>query len=333
MLQKKKKRRFTAEKPVLRGEKMEKLKVGVIGIGQLGQHHSRIYNAMPQVDLVGICDTDPARHDKAREYNTGFFTDYKELIGKVDAVNIAVPTYLHHKIAKDFLESNTHVLIEKPITNTLEEADELIAIARDKNLFLRVGHIERFNAAFRAGKKMAKKIKFIEVHRLGPFTPRVKDCGVVLDLMIHDLDIVLSLLRSQISYLDAVGVSVLSKHEDIANVRLKFENGAIVNLTASRLTPEKKRKIRIFQDDACITIDYQNQDALIYKKEFFHISEKKVDIEKEEPLKNELIAFIESVSADKAEDRVDLDARNALDVALQILESIQKNHKTILASQ
>lgn len=312
---------------------MKKMRVAVIGIGQLGQHHARIYNEMDNVDLVGICDTDPSRKEKALAYKSEFFTDYKKLIGAVDAVNIAVPTCLHHRIAKDFLENNTHVLIEKPITSTLAEADELIELARSRNLFLRVGHIERFNAAFRAGKKMAKKIKFIEVHRLGPFTPRVKDCGVVLDLMIHDLDIVLSLLRSKIAYLDAVGVSVLSKHEDIANVRLKFENGAIVNLTASRLTPEKKRKIRIFQDDACITIDYQNQDALIYKKEFFHISEKKVDIEKEEPLKKELIDFVESVSADKTEERVDQDARNALAVALQILESIQENHKTILASQ
>jgi len=312
---------------------MQKLKVAVIGIGQLGQHHARIYNTLKDVELVGICDTDTSRANKAREYTTSFFSDYHELIGKVDAVNIAVPTNLHYTIAKDFLENNIHVLIEKPITSTLEEADDLIQLATTKNLFLRVGHIERFNAAFRAGKKMAKKIKFIEVHRLGPFTPRVKDCGVVLDLMIHDLDIVLSLLRSKIAYLDGVGVSVLSKHEDIANVRLKFENGAIVNLTASRLTPEKKRKIRIFQDDACITIDYQSQDAVIYKKEFFHISQKKVDLEKEEPLKNELIDFVTAIRKDASHDRVDRDARNALDVALQILASIKENHKTIHAAQ
>jgi predicted dehydrogenase len=311
---------------------MKRLRVGVIGVGQLGQHHARIYSQMKDVELIGICDTDPLRQDKATEYNTAFFTDHTALIGKVDAVSIAVPTFLHYALAKDFLQNNTHVLIEKPITNSLTEADELIALANERKLFLRVGHIERYNSAFRAVKKLAKKIKFIEIHRLGPFTPRVKDCGVVLDLMIHDIDIVLSLINSKLTYLDGVGVNVLTKHEDIANVRLKFESGAIVNITASRLTPEKKRKIRIFQDDACISIDYQNQDAVIYQKELFQISEKKFDITKEEPLKSELTDFINAIVKNAPADRVDRDARNALDIALQILESIKVNHKQILGN-
>ncbi len=306
---------------------MKKLKAGVIGIGQLGQHHVRIYNELPEVDLIGICDVNKEKCEKAREYKVPFYDNYHELLNKVDFVSIATPTKLHYKIAKTFIENNIHVLIEKPITNSLTEADELITLAREKKLFLRVGHIERYNSAFRAVKKIAKKIKFIEIHRLGPFTPRISDCGVVLDLMIHDLDIILTLLRSEIKYLDAVGINVLSKYEDIANARLKFENGAIANITASRLTPEKQRKIRIWQDDAYISLDYQNQAGLIYRKEMFGISKKEIDIQKEEPLRSELKDFIKAIVKISHEDRIDIDARNALYVALQILDSIKENNK------
>lgn len=306
---------------------MKKLKLGVIGIGQLGQHHARIYNELENVELVGLCDTNKKVREKAKEYNTLFFSDCNDMIGKVDALSIATPTFLHYKLAKKFLDNNINVLIEKPITNNLEEADELIRLANSKNLFLSVGHIERYNSAFRAVKKLTKKVKFIESHRLGPFTPRVKDCGVVLDLMIHDLDIILSLVKSEITYLDAVGISVLTKHEDMANARLKFANGAIANITASRLTPEKQRKIRIFQDDAYISIDYQNQEGEIYKKDFLNISKKEVDIQKEEPLKTELKAFVKKILKDDKHDRVDVDARNALEVALMILDSIKENNK------
>lgn len=308
---------------------MKKLKVGVIGIGQLGQHHARIYHSLPNVDLIALCDTTKDKKAKADEYNTPFLHDYKLLIGKVDAVSIATPTSTHYEIAKLFLENNIHVLIEKPITTNLAEADELIALAKEKNLFLRVGHIERYNAAFKAVRKIIKKVKFVEIHRLGPFTPRISDCGVVLDLMIHDLDIILSLLQSDITYLDAVGINVLSKHEDIANARLKFANGAIANITASRLTPEKQRKIRIFQEDAYMSLDYQNQEGLIYKKELFSIAKKQIDITKEEPLKCELTDFVNDLLTNKSKNRFDVEARNALAVALQILESIKENHKLI----
>ena len=308
---------------------MKKLRVIVIGIGQLGQHHARIYNELPEVELIGICDTNEDKKEKAQEYAVPFYTDYHDLLDKVDVVSIATPTNLHHAIAKTFLEHNKHVLIEKPITNSLAEADELIALANEKNMFLQVGHIERYNAAFRAVKKIAQKIKFIEIHRLGPFTPRISDCGVVLDLMIHDLDIILTLLRSSITYLDAVGIHVLSKHEDIANARLKFANGAVANITASRLTPEKQRKIRIWQDDAYISLDYQNQAGLIYRKELLGISKKEIDIKKEEPLRSELHEFIKAIIKNNPHDRVDIDARNALHVALQILDSIKENNKRL----
>lgn len=304
---------------------MKTLKVGVIGTGALGQHHVRIYNDLPQAELVAICDADENNREKALRYDVDFHTDYRELIGKVDAVSIATPTFLHHEIAKDFLLNDVHVLIEKPITNTLENANELIELAESRDLFLNVGQIERFNSAFRAVKKITRKVKFVEGHRLGPFTPRVKDCGVVLDLMIHDIDIILSLMDSEVTYIDAVGINVLTKHEDIANARLKFANGAIANITASRLTPEKQRKIRLFQDDAYISLDYQNQEASIYKKELFNISKKEIDITKEEPLKAELEAFIKRILKNDRKNRIDYGARNALSVALQILDSIKEN--------
>ncbi len=310
---------------------MKPLKTAVIGTGQLGQHHVRIYSELKEAELIAICDNNKKRKELADKYFTGFYTDYTSIpIHDLDAVSIATPTNTHYKIAKYFLKNGVNVLIEKPITNSIEEADELIHLAEKANLILRVGHIERYNAAFRAAKKLTGKIKFIEAHRLGPFTPRISDCGVVLDLMIHDLDIILSLIREEITYIDGVGINVLSKHEDIANVRIKFKNGATVNLTASRLTPNKKRKIRIFQDDACISINYQSQEGTIYKKELFRISEKKIDIEKEEPLKTELKDFIISVIKQPRNNRIDKDARNALAVALKILKSIEENNKIIL---
>lgn len=308
---------------------MKELNVGVIGCGSLGQHHARIYHELPMTNLVAICDPDKSKKERADEYGAEFHTDFNKLIGSVKAVSIATPTALHYKIAKEMLSRDIHVLIEKPITNNLSEADELIALARKRNLFMRVGHIERFNAAYRTVKKIARRVKFIEVHRLGPFTPRVKDCGVVLDLMIHDIDIILSLLQSEVTFLDAVGVHVLTKHEDIANVRIKFANGATANLTASRLTPEKQRKIRIWQDDAYMSVDYQKQSASIYRKELFNISKKEIDIAKEEPLKAELENFAVSVLKNSNENRVDVDARNALEVALKILDSIAENTKLI----
>ena len=196
-------------------------------------------------------------------------------------------------------------------------------------MFLTVGHIERYNSAYKAIKKIIKKVKFIEAHRLGPFTPRIKDCGVVLDLMIHDIDILLALTQSEVTEIDGVGINVLTKHEDIANARLRFANGAVANITASRLTPEKQRKIRIFQDDAYISIDYQNQEASIYRKELFNISQKNIDIKKEEPLKSELETFINRIQTNDTHNRIDIDARNALEIALEILESIKENSKKI----
>lgn len=305
---------------------MERLKVAVIGAGHLGSHHARIYSQLKDVELIGVCDIDSRRARKvARLARTKYFTNYNDLIGEVDGVSIVVPTKLHHQVAKDFLSNNVNCLVEKPMTTTVEEADELLKVAESRSLILQVGHVERFNAAVRAIEEMAKFPRFIECHRLGPFTKRVSDVGVVLDLMIHDIDIILGLVKSPIERIDAVGVNVLTPHEDIANARIIFQNKAVADLTASRLTPEAQRKIRIFVEDAYISLDYVKQVASIYRKEGSRIVHRIINIKKEEPLKKELEAFIDCVRRKEKPLVSGVEGRNALAVALDIVEKIRKS--------
>lgn len=310
---------------------MQRIKVGVVGVGHLGKEHARIYSQNPLAELAGICDIDKSKAEKAKELGTKFFKSYEDLLPHVEAVSIAVPTSKHYEISKVFLEHGKHVLVEKPIASRLEEADELIELARAKKLALEVGHIERYNAGFREVEKMAKEIRFIEIHRLGPFTPRISDCGVVLDLMIHDLDILLTLVDSEIETFDAIGIHVLTPFEDIANVRIKFKNGAIANLTASRLTPERQRKIRIFQPNAYISLDYGTQRASIFRKEGLSITRNEIDIQQEEPLKSELNYFLKSIKDKTNFGKPDIGARNALELALKITENIKKNLSLVTA--
>lgn len=301
------------------------LRVAVIGIGHLGKEHARIYQELPEANLIGLCDSDPSRKEKAEAAGIPFYSDFHELIGRVDAVSVATPTFTHHSVAREFLKAGVHTLIEKPITLKLEEADELIALARQNNCALQVGHIERHNPALKRIGDIAKNIRFLEIHRLGPFTGRINDCGVVLDLMIHDLDIVLSLMKSEVASFDAVGVNVLTPFEDIANVRIKFKNGAVADLTASRLTPEKQRKIRLFQDDAYVSLDYGAQSAKIFRKIGTQISQEDVSIEKSEPLKDELKFFLDGIASGKSPGKPDEAARHALAFAIQIVEAIKVN--------
>ena len=303
------------------------LKVAVIGVGHLGKEHARIYAGLPQAELIGVCDTNADKKEISGIYGVPFYSDYRKVIPLVDAVSIATPTSTHYAIAREFLEKGTHTLVEKPITLRLEDANELIDLAREKNCALQVGHIERHNPGLRRIEQIAKNIRFFEIHRLGPFTGRINDCGVVLDLMIHDLDIVLSLVKSEIASFDAVGINVLTPFEDIANVRIKFKNGAVADLTASRLTPDKQRKIRIFQEDAYISLDYEAQTCKIFRKEFLKISQETVDIQKAEPLKEELKFFIDGIRSGASLGRPDEAARNALSFALEIVEMIQKNQR------
>ncbi|MBU3911574.1 MAG: Gfo/Idh/MocA family oxidoreductase [Candidatus Omnitrophica bacterium] len=303
---------------------MKKLRVGVIGLGRLGSIHSQIYSRLKNVALSGICDTDKDRASSmGKALKTDWFTDYKRLLDKdIDAVSIVTPTVLHHKIAKFFLNNKVNCLIEKPITKTLREASELVRLARRKKLILQVGHVERFNSAIQAIERLLPRPRFIEVHRLGPFTPRVKDVGVVLDLMIHDIDIVLGLTKSKIRDIQAVGMKILTKHEDIANARIRFKNGTVCDLTASRVTDDTLRKIRLFQKDCYISLDYVSQEAIISSKIKNKIVSKKIDIKKERPLQKELSSFVDCVLNKHKPIVSGREAYNALSVAHRIIRKL-----------
>ncbi len=232
------------------------MRAAVIGVGHLGRHHARILSTLPGVTLVGVVDTNAERAAKiAADHGTRAYSDWRDLAGKVDAAVIAVPTEAHAEVAVPLIESGVHALVEKPLASTVEEADRLINAARDGGVVLAVGHSERFNPAFMAARPHIQDPRFIEVHRLGTFSERSLDIDVVLDLMIHDLDLLLSLVRSEVESAEAVGVPVLTRRIDIANVRLKFENGCIANLTASRISREPVRKIRFFERDSYVSID------------------------------------------------------------------------------
>jgi predicted dehydrogenase len=303
---------------------MAKVKVGIVGVGHLGSIHAKVYSKMDNVDLAGVCDCNLERAlEIGKKYHTRSYADYEDLFGKVDAASIVVPTSLHYNVAKEFLNHGIHVLIEKPITKTLSEADELIEIAQKNNLIIQVGHVERFNAAVLALENFLKKPKFLECQRLGPFHKRVEDVGVVLDLMIHDIDIVLGLIKQEVVNIEAVGLSTMSDHEDVANVRLIFEDGTIADITASRVTKDVVRKIRIFQEDSYISLDYVNQEVTLFKKTGNKILKEKLKVKKTEPLKEELQSFIECVRTGKRPIVSGIEGRRALAVALAILEKIK----------
>ena len=315
---------------------MEKLRVAVIGAGHLGAFHAKVYHALKvrsSVSLVGVCDINKSvAKEVARRYNTEYYTDYHDLLDKVDAVSIVVPTTLHHEVAKDFLKAGIDVLVEKPLTKTLEEADELIALAKKKNLILQVGHIERFNSAIRAVEPLLSKPKFIECQRLGSTKKkgRIKDVGVVLDLMIHDIDIILGLVNSTVKHIEAVGISSVSDHEDLANVRLTFRNNVIADITASRVTQEEVRKIRIFQKDSYILLDFMHQDAFLFSGADNQLKKERIKMKKKEPLKVELKSFINCVRSRKKPVVSGQEGRQALEVALDILDKIKSNQASFL---
>lgn len=302
---------------------MRKVKIGVIGVGHLGSIHARIYKKLSNCSLEAVCDIDKSRLSEiSGSLSVPGFSDYRQLFDKIEAVSIAVPTKLHHNVAKEFLEHNIHVLVEKPFTTTIEEADSLIKLAQKNNLILQVGHIERFNSAFSATKKLIRDPKFIECHRLSPFPNRSLDVGVVLDVMIHDIDIILGLVPSKIKRIESVGINVLTSSEDIANARISFENGCVANLTASRVSDEVMRKIRIFQESTYISLDYKEAVACVYTKDGPVIKKENLPIEKEQPLEKELDSFIECVLEHKEPLVSGPVAKDALAVALQIQKQI-----------
>lgn len=315
---------------------MQNLRVGVVGVGHLGQHHARNYSEIDGCELVGVVDVDHKNATKfARQFQTQAFFDHKMLIGQVDAASIVVPTTLHYTVAKDLLEAGIHLLVEKPFTTTIEEARELIEIAHRKNLVLQVGHIVRFEPTIAKLREILTRPAFIETHRLGPYDPRISDVGVVLDLMIHDIDLTLQIAQSPIISIDAVGVPILSPREDIANARIRFENGCTANLTASRVSPNRMRKIRLFQPNTYVSIDFLKQSMDVYHKEEIsdarpgepkaQIVRKKLKVQKEEPLKRELTHFLTCIREDREPDVTGEQGQNALDVAIKIVEKIQEN--------
>jgi predicted dehydrogenase len=342
--------------------RMAKIKVAVLGTGSLGQHHARIYSelhAAGQVDFTGIYDAHAETARKiAEKHQLRVFNSIAEAAAASDALNIATPTTTHFDIAKQLLESGKHVLVEKPMTDSSEQAAELCELAQKKNLVLQVGHVERFNPVFKFLQDVATQPRFIECHRLSPFPARSTDIGVVLDLMIHDLDVILAFVKSPVTSVDGVGIPVLSKSEDIANVRLRFANGCVANLTASRVSPERMRKIRVFSgptNPCYISLDYRVQEGFIYRvardgeeessllkkimaaklgigKDSAIVSQfagkkivrEPVPITKDEPLKLELQHFVECVHQKQTPMVSGESAKLALDLAFEITRQIQQ---------
>ena len=333
---------------------MEKLKAVVIGAGHLGKEHSRIYSEMPEVNLVGVVDTDKdAGEAVAQRCKTRYYSSLKEILDKVDVASVVVPTKSHYEITKELLNNGIHVLVEKPMTGTVSEAEDLIKLGRQSSVILQPGYIERFNPALEAIKKLDVSLKFIECHRLSPFTFRSADIGVVLDLMIHDIDIILYLSKSKVKKIDAVGVNVIADKEDIANARIQFEDGCVANITASRVSFEPMRRIRLFSENSYISLDYQKQEALIYKKSP-KLTLKSIDIENkgvsnitdlknfsfgdmlkierikmnnQEPLRKELESFIDCVKNGKQPVVSGEEGIEAIKIADVIREEINKNLK------
>jgi len=274
----------------------QRVKVGVAGVGHMGKEHARIYSELQEVELVGVHDSNPDTARKiAAKCKTRAFGSLEEMVDAVDAASIVTPTTTHLAIAEPFLKRGKHVLVEKPIAMDTEEARKLVDLAEKHGAKLAVGHVERFNPVLVALEERLGRPRFIEAHRLSPYPGRSTDIGVVMDLMIHDLEIILHLVRSPVTSVDAVGVPVLSKGEDIANARIRFANGCVANLTTSRISPEKLRKIRVFQDDAYLSLDYMKQEGEIYKRLDGKITRDKIPVMKGEPLKNQLAEFVMNV--------------------------------------
>jgi predicted dehydrogenase len=317
---------------------MPNLRVGVIGTGYLGKFHAQKYHHMPEVDLVAVVDVDAARAEQVAADNaTAFYRDHQALFGRVDAVSIAAPTPAHYRIAKDFLEQGVDVLIEKPFTSTLEDADTLIELADAKDLIIQVGHLERFNPVVTALEGKIHQPRFIESHRLSLFQGRGTDVSVVLDLMIHDIDLILNLVRSDIKSVNAAGISVISGEIDIANARLEFTNYAVANVTASRISAKNERKLRLFQKDGYISIDFANHTITIIQPDESQPGDlipgmkiTSLNFDKGDALDDELKSFVNAVKHRIPPVVTGRMGREALKTALSIVSQIQETSQHLV---
>ena len=309
---------------------MKKIKSAVIGAGYLGKFHAEKYAGLPDCELVAVVDVNQqAAEEIAQKHQTQALTDYRQLLGQVDAVSIVVPTTLHHKVALDFINHGAHVLVEKPITVTVEEADELIVAAKANHVLLQVGHLERFNPAVMGLDHLPDKPLFIESHRLSPFNPRANDVSVVLDLMIHDIDIILALVDSEIARLDASGTPVLTKGTDIANARIVFKSGCVANVTASRVSMKMERKMRMFRPSCYVSVDFQNRvltQHQIGDKEMFpgipDIKTNESTFENGDALLEEIKSFLHCIKTGEEPLVSGESGKRALEVAIQISQLI-----------
>ncbi len=314
------------------------IRAAVIGVGHMGRYHANVYYELPGVDLVAVVDLSEEQGKKvAAQYETEYYERYEDVYDKVDLVTIAVPTSKHYLVAKEFLGRGISVLLEKPVTNDLAEARELFNIAARNKAVLHIGQIERFNGAVQELKNVVTEPVMIECRRLGPFNPRINDVGVVMDLMIHDIDIVLNLVDSKVRQINALGVSVFTKNEDLANVQLQFENGCIANLMASRVTQHKKRTLTVTQRDKYVVLDYTNQNIFVHRQassEHFLTKEQlrytqesfteQIFVHKDNPLKLEIKHFIECAS-NGGERSVPVEKElYSLQIALEVMSELAK---------
>ena len=312
---------------------MSKIRAAVIGVGYLGRFHAQKYAALPSCELVAVADgRQEVRDAVAAEVKTRAVADYRELLGQVDAVSVVTPTPAHFAIADAFLDAGAHVLVEKPITETPEQARALIARAKERRRILQVGHLERFNAAILAAEPHLSTPRFMECQRLAPYKERGTDVNVVLDLMIHDIDLVQSLARSDIVSIDAIGTPVFSGEIDIANARIRFANGCVANTTASRVSLKTERKLRIFEDAAYISLDLQQKIlTLIRKREGvpqagqLPVSIEEANLEQGDALKSEIASFLDCIRNDRQPIVSGQDGLRALETAIRITEQVHAN--------
>jgi len=324
----------------MKTSKNDNIRAAVVGVGYLGKFHAIKYHHMEGVELVGVVDTDMQRAKEiAADLETRAYADYRDVIGKVDAVSIVVPTSAHFEISRFFLENNVDLLVEKPFTTTLDEADELIQLSNSRGLLVQVGHLERYNPAVVALRDIIKQPLFIESHRLSIFKSRATDVSVVLDLMIHDIDIIFNFVQSELKAIHASGIPVITDNVDIANARLEFECGCVANVTASRVSMKDERKMRLFQQDAYVAIDFANHQATIVHKKAdddkglipgMEIENRRFP--KGDALDEELKSFIDAVRTRTRPSVTGQMGRDALKAALDVMSQIQQNRANLKLS-